>query len=1005
MKNALYAGVAIIAVVVVLSLTVQCGDGWPSHEGNLRQTVEVEVDGLRRGAPGTITLAARAHYTRRAADEASTVRIPKIGSIAVTLVDAAKKATPIALTKVKARDGVTRAELTLPDVPDGDYQLHVSYRTRLGPGELDVPLPLYTPARIHVITDRPLYEPGNLVRFRAVVLRARDLAPLDGRPGTWVVTAPSGEVLLEEQAAAGPWGVVAGTFPLDAEAEAGDWQVTWRSSDASDTVRVAVKPFTLPRFRVDVAAERPYYHSFEAPLVRGQVLYSSGAPVAGAQLAITWAVVGDWPPPPAWLASELPRVATAGGNGRFELRLPQVPGDLQGQARLVARIAAIDPAGDRVEGTAEVLLAQDGIAVSAVTEIGDGLVESFNNRIYVRVTTPDGTVVPDATIHVARAWQADDPGVDATLDADGVASLQLDPGPPVNVVIPAQPWRPAPRPAVVTRDEPEELIGGAGASLADQVAMDRWLAALAPCARWWSEDDAAVEVGLRVAAGGAITLAAAAGATPIERCVVDVLRGQRLPAGGERLYAITFTFADPDLPRLVPEVASALEVPDGFDDEVATLAMRTRDCLPLDAEGGLPRMLSFAVRAGAREVALGPWLDDPDDGASARQALPCVTARLAGARIALAEPAEADALGVIRFDVEPTASAVQSRPQATTMLGYELLVTAEIPGRPSTRLRIGPGTIPELRLRVSPVLAKPGDQVTAELIRGPTFAASGRTLPKELVLSHRKGEPKKEKLDDNRRAVFTIQPGTEGWVEITGGDARALVYVKPEADLAVTVSPKQPTYAPGQQAELQIQTTLGGRGGAAAVGLFGVDESLGQLVALPGPGDLGRVQPTVETTVPAFGTLDGQALTQGRIRGANAAAATVLRVGAVPPPPALDAVVTARASSRFDPIEELTDAFYVVLAELHVQARAWEASAPAGEVMRPKTMAGLWQKALAACAKRGEPITDAYGRRLRLSRLPPDLLALTDPRAVVVVGTRLPEDVEDWTSWVRKEKP
>jgi len=56
-------------------------------------------------------------------------------------------------------------------------------------------------------------------------------------------------------------------------------------------------------------------------------------------------------------------------------------------------------------------------------------------------------------------------------------------------------------------------------------------------------------------------------------------------------------------------------------------------------------------------------------------------------------------------------------------------------------------------------------------------------------------------------------------------------------------------------------------------------------------------------------------------------------------------------------------------------------------------------------APKGEKVTDAYGRRLRLSMLPGDLLALTDPHAVVVVGTRLREDTENWSVWVAKEKP
>ena len=62
----------------------------------------------------------------------------------------------------------------------------------------------------------------------------------------------------------------------------------------------------------------------------------------------------------------------------------------------------------------------------------------------------------------------------------------------------------------------------------------------------------------------------------------------------------------------------------------------------------------------------------------------------------------------------------------------------------------------------------------------------------------------------------------------------------------------------------------------------------------------------------------------GRVRGANAAAATLLRVTALPPLPELEPSVSVSGSTVFDPIEPLIDHFYVVLEELHVQAREWE---------------------------------------------------------------------------------
>ncbi|MDB4957506.1 MAG: hypothetical protein JWO36_5075, partial [Myxococcales bacterium] len=996
-----------------------CTDAWLRYgivlgtcpHGKLRQTAHLEASGLRRGAKAVVTLSAGANFTLHDMDSVQRLPVTRFESITLTLVDAKYKAIPLPVEKWQTNPGSAYGTIDVPDVPDGDYQLHASFNTRIAPGELDVPIPLYTPARVHVITDRPLYEPGNLVHFRAVVLRARDLSPLDGRPGKWVVKDPNNEVLLEEKAPAGDFGIVAGTFPLDKAAETGTWHVAWVSADATDDVPITVQPFKLPRFRVDTMAGKPFYQAGDTPIVRGAVLYSSGAPVAHAKLDIQWEVSGDWPPPLDWVATKLQKKAETGANGRFELPLPQVPADLAGLTTITAHIAAVDAAGDRVEGAGSVLFSKDGILVSSVTELGDGLVQGFNNRMYVRVTTPDGRVLPGSKINVKRAWQANDNGIDATLDEDGVASLQLDPGAPVNVVIPAAPYRPQPKQALVTRGEPQELIGDEGAPLVDQEAMDKWLATLARCAKWYgvagdSDSDnitgggGNARVGLRVDAGGGI-VAAGAGPSPLDQCVVSVLRQQRLPAGNERMYTVAFQFTDPGLPTLAASVETALDMPNGLAERIQDTAKGTRDCLPTQgSEGALPRALTWRSRLGSRDVELGGWIADPKGGA-AGAAMPCVAARFAG-RVRLAQAATSDSFGIVRFSMSlPEDGSGTPKPQPTTMLGYEMMVSADVEGKPSTKLRVSPGQIPNLRMRVKPVIAKPGDVIEAELIRGPEYGAGA--LPKELTLTCLKAKDK-AKLDDDHKAKLTIDKAVEGWCEVNGGGVRALVYVRPQGELAVTLETKD-KYKPGDQAHIAIQTTLGGKGGKAAVGLIGVDESLGQLVKLPGADDMGRIRPQVGTSTPAFGVLDGQALTLGRIRGANAAAATVLRVSSIPSAPELDAVVSASADSHFDPIEELTDHFYNVLAELHVQTRQWEAQAPQTEKMRPATMAMLWSKALAACEKRGEKIDDAYGRKLRLSGLPQDLLSLTDPRAVVVVGTRLPEDVENWAVWVAKERP
>jgi hypothetical protein len=68
-------------------------------------------------------------------------------------------------------------------------------------------------------------------------------------------------------------------------------------------------------------------------------------------------------------------------------------------------------------------------------------------------------------------------------------------------------------------------------------------------------------------------------------------------------------------------------------------------------------------------------------------------------------------------------------------------------------------------------------------------------------------------------------------------------------------------------------------------------------------------------------------------------------------------------------------------------------------------MARLWKASLEGLERRNEPAHDAWDRPLRLHRLPADLLALTEPRLLVVDATRLPEDIQNWSQWVAREQP
>ena len=971
--------------------------------GRMQPALLVSANGLRRGSPGWVRLRPRALYTRGWSTGVQSTAIHR--GRAKLLLQTTSSTITLEPEKSWERNGggVLSSRITLPaDLPDGLHRLVAEVDTPLGPARATMALPVFAPARVLVLTDRPLYEAGNVIQFRAVVLRAKDQSPLDGRPGTWFLEAPDGTVVYEERAPAGAYGVVAGDFPLDDAAQTGTWTLSWRSGDDFGTTTFRVEPFELPRFTIEASAARPVYGRRDQPVVRGTVRYTSGAPVTDAAVSIDWRVSGRWPAPPTWVAGALPRNATTDAQGRFELRLPAIPADLMGRATLSGAIAATDAAGDRVTGAVSVLLSEDKIQVATVTELADGLVEGFNNRLYLRATTASGSVLGQTSLRIRRAWDSTDPGQVVKTDVDGVAALQIDPGPAVTVIEPSFPVRAPLPPPPVTRLSMIDHLRDEGAMLADQLVLDK--APLARCARLqW--DQARVRSVLRVSSAGTVD-EVSAGSSALGRCVQDQLRRLTFSKGPARLLelrhrfkwsgpTVSLTFDGPDVPT------------DPWRREMGGLAVRARACLPARAtDAALGQLLTWhADDSGRVSLRVVP---EPRGGPRQPAAVTaCIMQTLrAGQSKTLADlgvqAPYAPAFGLVRATVEPALSRRTPRRTRQTYLGYELDVEAfagdETIGK--TKVRLRPGSIPRLRLRATPVVAKPGETVEVKVLRGPDFAGE---LPEEMKLVN-EGYAIEADLDPATRvARFELPSDRVGWYEVQLFGAKAVVFVPEQRSLSVDIAADKPVYKPRERAVLTVKTTAGGAGVPAMVGLFGVDQTLSQLAPLPGPDVWTQLLTVPSMSSPAFGALDAVALASGRVQGDAALAATVLRVTQVPSPAAIDRPVSVSVDTyAFDPVVPMTDSFYGLLERLGDRVRKWDEDTPKDQLMTPDTMAGLWDEVLASAP--AEMRNDPFDRPLKLRILPDDLLALVDPRVVVTNGTRLPEDVDNWIRWVRRNR-
>src|SRR5262249_47003585 len=179
------------------------------------------------------------------------------------------------------------------------------------------------------------------------------------------------------------------------------------------------------------------------------------------------------------------------------------------------------------------------------------------------------------------------------------------------------------------------------------------------------------------------------------------------PPGAARVYSVAFRFNDPEVPHLELSLDPVLPAPDELRARLDAAARDARDCIAArSAEGVLPRALAFRTRAGKKEVEL-TWVRDPA-GTPMPEAT-CVENRIRA--VTLSEAPTDESLGIARLAVALPARAKAARPQATTMLGYELAVTAAVDGEATTKLRLPPANLPPFRLRANPVFAQPGKAV------------------------------------------------------------------------------------------------------------------------------------------------------------------------------------------------------------------------------------------------------------------------------------------------------
>ncbi|HZT79280.1 MAG TPA: alpha-2-macroglobulin family protein, partial [Gemmataceae bacterium] len=316
-------------------------------------------------------------------------------------------------------NGTGAPRFNLAGWDEGDVELRVVAQTEGKPEVLTQPLKLKRSWKLMLSTDKPVYQPGQTILVRGLALGKPDLKPVAGQVMAFTVTDPKGNVLFQHRPSTSKFGIASAECPLATELIEGPYQVACKLGDTESKVTVQVKKYVLPKFKVDVILDKPYYAPGDKVRATVQADYFFGKPVAGGE------VIAEVQ------ANEIGRQvlgsakAKTDDRGRvvFEFALPrQLFGRPQdsGDARIAVAVQVTDTAGQKQARSVSRVVTSNPLRVEVIPEAGE-LVQDVKNTVYLYARYADGRPAARASVEVT--------GVEKKLTTNdlGVASFEVTP--------------------------------------------------------------------------------------------------------------------------------------------------------------------------------------------------------------------------------------------------------------------------------------------------------------------------------------------------------------------------------------------------------------------------------------------------------------------------------------------------------------------------------------------------------------------------------------------------
>jgi hypothetical protein len=379
------------------------------HEPDSQETVILGQTQMAAGSPTAFRLLVR---------NRSSGQPIKGARVHASLISKSQKTIPLGDLRTDAV-GSFDGSLNIPDLPPGNFQLVVDVTSPLGRDHIIRKVEIVRPAHLFLSRDKPIYQPGQTIHLRSLMLNARNGNPFTNEQITFEVSDSNGNKVFKESHRSSAFGIAATDFSLASELIPGRYQIRALSGPIVTERTVEVKEYVLPKFKIHLTTDKPYYLPGQTVSGTVDAHYFFGKPISGATIKLTAATMEEKPA----VIAELTGQTDASGRHAFQFVLPDFFAGLpqkNGEAFLDLTAEVQDTARHAEHTTLSLTVAASDLDITAIPEAGT-FVPGVENILYVLTSYPDGR---PASCKVFLN------GVGYTTDPQGACEIKLTPSDP-----------------------------------------------------------------------------------------------------------------------------------------------------------------------------------------------------------------------------------------------------------------------------------------------------------------------------------------------------------------------------------------------------------------------------------------------------------------------------------------------------------------------------------------------------------------------------------------------